>query len=86
MVEKLDNDIVDQHIRIRIINNRGFTGRSYNEGGNQERWMVAEFEKYKQKTRLIYPRMTKIFDDLIEEYKRMAGKEDVEASIADLEY
>ena len=85
IVERLSSDKVDQHIGIRLFN-RGITWRSINEGGEQERCVVAEFEKYKQKTKLLYPRMTKIFDDLIEEYKRMAGKEDVEASIADLEY
>ena len=85
IVERLSSDKVDQHISIRLFN-RGITGRSYNEGGVQERCVVAEFEKYRQKTKLLYPRMTKIFDDLIEEYKKLAGNEDVEASIADLEY
>ena len=40
-----------------------------NEGGNQERSIVSRFEKYREKTKLLYPRMTKIFDDLIKGYR-----------------
>lgn len=86
LVETLNSDIVDQSIRTRICNSRGITVRAKNEGGNQERSIVSRFEDYREKTKLLYPRMTKIFDDLINGYKRMAGHEDEEAIIADLEY
>jgi len=56
-----------------------------NEGGNQERSIVSRFEKYREKTKLLYPRMTKIFDDLIKGYKNEAYHLDDEAKIADLE-
>ena len=85
LVEELGNDVVDQHISTRIHNSRGITSRAYNEGGNQERSIVSKFEKYREKTKLLYPRMTKIFDDLIKEYKNEAYHLDDEAKIADLE-
>lgn len=85
IVESLNSDDVDQSIRTRIYNSQGVTVRAYNEGGNQERSIVSRFEKYREKTKLLYPRMTKIFDDLIDGYKRIAGYEDEEAFIADLE-
>ncbi len=85
LVESLNSDIVDQSIRTRIYNSRGVTVRAYNEGGNQERSIVSRFEEYREKTKLQYPRITKIFDDLINGYKRIAGAEDEEAIIADLE-
>ena len=85
LVKELDNDVVDQHISTRIYNSRGITSRAYNEGGNQERSIVSKFEKYREKTKLLYPRMTKIFDDLIKEYKNEAYHLDDEAKIADLE-
>ena len=85
LVESLNSDNVDQSIRTRICNSRGITVRAKNEGGNQERSIVSRFEDYREKTKLLYPRMTKIFDDLINGYKRMAGHEDEEAIIADLE-
>lgn len=85
LVDDLGSDVVDQHIRLRIYNSRGITSRAYDAGGDQERTIVSRFEKYREKTKLLYPRMTKIFDNLINEYKRMAGHEDEEAIIADLE-
>ena len=83
IVERLGNDKVDLHIRIRL-NSRGmhFCGG----GGNQERAMVSELEKYKEKTKLLYPRMTRIFEDLINENRRMAVQMDNESRIDDLEY
>ena len=86
IVENLNSDIVDRAIYIRIYNSRGTTSRAYNEGGDQERYLVSQFEVYKERSRLISPRMTKIFDYLIKDYKRIASKEDNEALIADLEY
>ena len=83
IVERLGNDKVDLHIRIRL-NSRGMHFCA--AGGNQERAMVSELEKYKEKTKLIYPRMTRIFEDLINENRRMAARMDDEARIDDLEY
>lgn len=85
IVGSLNSDNVDQSIRTRIYNSRGVTVRAYNEGGNQERSIVSRFEEYREKTKLQYPRITKIFDDIIDEYNRIAGTEDEEAIIADLE-
>ena len=83
LVERLGSNKVDLHIRIRL-NSRGlhFCGG----GGNQERAMVSELEKYKEKTKLLYPRMTRIFEDLINENRRMAVQMDNESRIDDLEY
>ena len=83
LVERLGSDIVDLHIRIRL-NSRGmhFCGG----GGNQKRAMVSELEKCKEKTKLLYPRMTRIFEDLINENRRMAVRMDNESRIDDLEY
>lgn len=83
LVERLGSDKVDLHIRIRI-NSRGmhFCGR----GGSEERALVSKLEKYREKTKLLYPRMTRIFEDLINENRRMAVQMDNESRIDDLEY
>ena len=47
---------------------------------------IMRFEKYKEKTKLLYPRITKIFDSLIKGYKKEASYIDEEAYITDLEY
>lgn len=86
IVEELNSDTIDRNIYLRIYNSRGVTGRAYNEGGKQERYIASRFERFKEKTKLQYPRMTKIFEKLIKDYKNEAGKEDNEALIADLDY
>ncbi len=86
LVENLNNDIVDQSISSRIYNSRGVSIRAFNSGGDQERSIVSKLEGYKEKTRLLYPRMTEIFNHLIRMYKHDAGRMDNEAIIAELEY
>ena len=86
LLEDLNNDIVDDSIRIKIYNSRGVSVRGCFEGGDQERSIVSIFEAYKEKTKLLYPRITRIFDRLIQDYKRDAGEMDVDAQIKDLEY
>jgi len=86
LVEDLHNDTVDQTISTSIYNSRGVTIRAFNAGGDQERSIVSKFEEYKEKTSLLYPRMTEIFNRLIRIYKQEAGRLDDEALIADLEY
>lgn len=85
IVEELNKDNVDQAIRIRIFNSRGVSTRAYNEGGDQERAIVSKFEKYKEKTKILYPRMTEIFNKLINEYRHDANRIDDEALISDIE-
>lgn len=86
LLEDLNNDKVDDSIRTKIYNSRGVSVRACFEGGAQERSIVSRFEAYKEKTKLLYPRITKIFDCLIKDYKRDAGEMDVDALINDLEY
>lgn len=86
LLEDLNNDIVDDSIRIKIYNSRGVSVRGCFEGGDQERSIVSIFEAYKEKTKLLYPRITRIFDRLIQDYKRDAGEMDMDAQIKDLEY
>ena len=86
ILEDLSNDKVDDTIRTRIYNSRGVSVRACNEGGDQERSIVLRLEAYKEKTKLLYPRITRILDRLINDYKREAGEMDVDAQINDLEY
>ena len=86
IVEKLNNDVVDEHFATRILNSRGLVSRAYNEGGDQERKLVAKFEKIKKQTQLLYPRMTRMLDKLINKYKKYATQEDDNAYMADLEF
>ncbi len=86
IVEELKSDSVDEHIRIKIFNSRGVTTRAFAEGGNQERSLVALFKSYRDKVRFKYPRLAKIFTNLMREYEHYANHEDYIAQLEDLEY
>ena len=86
IVEELKSDSVDEHIRIKIFNSRGVTTRAFAEGGNQERSLVALFKSYRDKVRFKYPRLAKIFTNLMREYEHYANQEDYIAQLEDLEY
>ena len=86
IVEELKSDSVDQHIRIRILNSRGITTRAIAEGGDQERSLAALFKSYRDKVKFKYPRLAKIFTNLMLEYERYAHHEDCVAQMEDMEY
>lgn len=86
IVEELKSDSVDEHIRIRIFNSRGVTTRAFAEGGDQERTLVALFKSYRDKVKFKYPRLAKIFTNLMREYEHYANHEDYIAQLEDLEY
>lgn len=86
IIEDLKSDSVDEHIRIRIFNSRGVTTRAFAEGGDQERSLVALFKSYRDKVKFKYPRLAKIFSNLMQEYEHYANHEDCVAQLEDLEY
>lgn len=86
IVEDLNSDSVDEHIRTRIFNSRGVTVRAFTEGGDQERSLVALFKSYHDKVKFTYPRLAKIFTKLMHEYECYANQEDCVAQLDDLEY
>lgn len=86
IVEELKSDSVDEHIRIKIFNSRGVTTRAFAEGGDQERSLVALFKSYRDKVKFKYPRLAKIFSNLMQEYEHYANHEDCVAQLEDLEY
>ena len=86
IVEEFKRDSLDEHIRIRILNSRGVTMRAFAEGGDQERSLVALFKSYRDKVKFKYPRLAKIFTNLMQEYEHYARHEDCIAQLEDLEY
>ena len=86
VVEKLKSNSVDEHIWMRIFNSRGVTIRASAEGGDQERSLVTFFGSCSDKVKFKYPRLTKIFTELMNEYEHYANHEDCVAQLKDLEY
>lgn len=86
VLEELKRDSVDEYVRRQIYNSGGVTIRAFAEGGDQERLLVALFRSYRDKVKFTYPRLTKIFTELIREYEREANCEDCVAQLEDLAY
>lgn len=86
IVEELKSDKVDSRIQTKIYNSRGVVCKSFKEGGGQEKSLVETFNSFREKTKVFYPRMTKIFDYFIREYSRQATHEDESAELENLEY
>lgn len=84
MVELLNDDTVDTEISCALCNRRGSTVRAYNAGGDIERGHIDTFRKYRDRTILRSPRLTKIFEDKMKEYEIMAEQEDESAKLLDL--
>ena len=85
IIEQLSDDAVDESFRIQMSNKRGVTIRSLNIGGEIERRQIERYQRYAEKTRFSFPRITKVFNELIDEYRFLARREDNEAMLLDLE-
>lgn len=83
-VEQFDNDHIDSEIYCALSNRRGFTSRAYNEGGSIERDYIETLTKYRDNARFRSPRLTRIFENLIKEYQKMAEIEDNKAKLLDM--
>ena len=71
---------------VGLFNKRGLTSRGPYEGGEIERDNAEHFAMLYEKYKTRYPRVTKVFKDLSEQYARMAKDMDNEADIAKLDY
>jgi hypothetical protein len=79
LVEELDDDRIDQGIRIGLSNARGVTTRSLTEGGEQERKLAAEFRERAARFRDSHHRVARILRNVAEGYEADARREDREA-------
>lgn len=85
IIERLDNDHVDNSYNTRLFNKRGVTTRAYNAGGAIEWAYVDRYKSYGNRTRFSHPRITRIFDSLTAQYEDMAKRKDAEAKLIDLD-
>ena len=69
-----------------LFNKRGFTSRSPYEGGKIERDNFSMFKGLYDKYHLRYPRVSKVFKSLSEQYERMAKEMDERADIDKMDY
>lgn len=64
-----------------VLNNRGVTSRSMEEGGVQERALAARFSERASAVALRYPRLAEALDSIAKRYEHYARREDDEANL-----
>lgn len=86
LIEKMNDDDIDNEVSCTISNRIGVTTRGCTEGGTIERALVKQYEEYANKARPHSRRLAKIFDDKVKHYKWLAEREDYEATLRDMCY
>src|SRR5882757_8945108 len=77
VIEQLNNDVVDDHIRNKVFNNRGITTRAIGEGGKQEHELAARYREMSDALGAKWPRTTKLLRNLADTYEDHAKSSDI---------
>lgn len=79
LLEELHSDTIDNGLGIRLLNNRGATFRSLDEGGRMEWELAAKHRKQADELLPRWPRASRIHRGLAESYEADARREDAQA-------
>jgi hypothetical protein len=79
IIERLDDDKIDNGARTEIQNQRGVTTRGVAEGGDQERALAAKYRACASRFVYTAPRVARLLNDIAQQYKHEAHEHDSEA-------
>lgn len=86
VIEQLNNDVVDDHIRNKIFNNRGIVTKAIGEGGKQEHELAAKYQEMSDALGAKWPRTAKLLRSLADTYQDHAKSSDVDSDLDDLRW
>jgi hypothetical protein len=86
LVERLNNDVVDEHIQMGIYNSRGATSRGLTDGGAQERDLADRYKKMSEAVKLHWPRTAAMLRSIADSYTRDAERHDILSELNDLRW
>jgi len=86
LIERLNNELIDKHIPIAILNRRGVVSRGLDDGGKQERELAERYKKMTDAVRAKWPRSAAIIRSIAEFYERDAKREDIESDLFELRH
>lgn len=86
LIEKLNNPLIDKHIRFGVFNNRGVVARGIGDGGNQERALSKHYKDMSEKVKIKWPRTAMILKELADWYDNNAKQEDIDSDLHDLRF
>ncbi len=84
LIERLNNKMINKHIRIGIYNSRGIVSRGLNDGGQQERKLAERYKKMSDAVKAKWPRTAAMLRSIAESYKHQAKIEDIDSDLHDL--
>jgi len=86
LIERLNNDLIDDHIQNEIYNSRGVVSRSIGAGGKQERELAEKYQQMSEKVKAKWPRTSALLLTLSKTYEHQAKSEDMDSDLDDLRY
>ena len=86
LMEPIEEKAFYSSYNVGLFNKRGLTSRSPYEGGEIERDNASMFKGLYDKYHVRYPRVSKVFKSLSEQYERMAKEMDVQADIDKMDH
>jgi len=84
VIELLNNDTIDDHIRNEIYNSRGVVTRALDDGGQQERGLADRYRKMSETVKAKWPRTSALLRSLADTYSHEAKRADIDADLRDL--
>jgi hypothetical protein len=86
VIERLNNQTIDDHIQTEIYNSRGVVSRGVNDGGSQERALIEKYRKMSETVKAQWPRTGALLRRMAEWYEHDAKGRDVDSDLRDLRW
>jgi hypothetical protein len=84
LIERLNNGLIEDHIRNGLINSRGVVSRGLSDGGKQERELADKYRKMSASVKGRWPRTAAMLRSVANNYEGYARHEDIESDLRDL--
>jgi len=86
LIERLNNDVIDEHIQLGIYNARGVVSRGLADGGAQERSLSNQYYEMSEALKPKWPRTAALLRSIGNSYVQYAEHEDTLSELNDLRF
>jgi len=86
IIESLRSHDLEVGIYMGVFNNRGFTSRSFGEGGNQERNLEARYREWAERTAISWPMTSRMLNMIANSYASHAKDYDLSSAKDELRF
>jgi hypothetical protein len=86
VIERLNNDVIDDHIRNEIFNSRGIVSKAIDDGGKQEHELAENYKKGSDALKAKWPRSAKLLRTLADTYDHQAKSADIDSDLDELRW